>query len=152
MQLAKTSGCQGMITDSHERGHSHEVHLNLPHTRAHGMDPSGAISYRRICPALILYGATLQPRKEPRLMLPMCPHVWAWVPVSQGICVFKTRGIGFFCVLCTSEFSNVNERFEHEALDHTKLQGIPERFQTTWVKAVIECGKTFDLVIRSNLG
>ena len=54
-------------------------------------------------------------------------------------------------MVCTSEFSNLNEGFEHEALDHTNLQGIPERFQTTWVKTVIECGKTFDLVIRKKL-
>ena len=37
VQLARISGCQGMITDSHERGHAHLVHLNLPADRSHGI-------------------------------------------------------------------------------------------------------------------
>ena len=94
----------------------------------------------------------LATKKRAKADVTNVPSCVGRVPVSQGMCIFKSREVGFFCVVCTSEFSNVNERFEHEALDHTKLQGIPERFQTTWVKAVIECGKTFDLVIRTNLG
>ena len=37
VQLARISGCQGMITDSHERGHAHLVHLKLPADRSHGI-------------------------------------------------------------------------------------------------------------------
>ena len=39
VQLARISGCQGMITDSqsHERGRAHLVHLNLPADRSHGI-------------------------------------------------------------------------------------------------------------------
>ena len=37
VQLARISGCQGMIIDSHERGHAHLVHLKLPADRSHGI-------------------------------------------------------------------------------------------------------------------
>ena len=33
----------------------------------------------------------LQPRKEPRLMLPMCPHVWAGLQYHKG-CAFYKQG------------------------------------------------------------
>ena len=63
------------------------------------------------------------------------------------------RGQDFFCLLlCGTEFNLVNERVDHEGLDHTLLEGqIPLRFTCPWVKVMTVEGLVFDLEIRTDI-
>ena len=62
------------------------------------------------------------------------------------------RGQGLFCLICGTEFNLVNERVDHEGLDHTLLEGlIPLRFTCPWVKVMTVDGLLFDLEIRTDI-